>query len=97
MTDLFDDFYSYLSNIRNGIFFSYQKNVIYDTIDKLLSPFRKILNIITKIVLAILSINIYFILLILCIILLAVTGSLESSTKARKRKRKRKRSECVVF
>jgi hypothetical protein len=99
MTDLFDDFYSYLSNIRNGIFFSYQKNVIYDTIDKLLSPFRKILNIISKIVLAILSINIYFILLILGIILLAVTGSLESSTKTtkRKRKRKRKRSDCVVF
>ena len=97
MTDLFDDFYSYLSNIRNGIFFSYQKNVIYDTIDKLLSPFRKILNIISKIVLAILSINIYFILLILGIILLAVTGSLKSSTKTRKRKRKRKRSECVVF
>lgn len=56
MTDLLDDFYSYLSNIRNGIFFSYQTNVIYDIIDKLLSPIIKILNIIKKIVLAILSI-----------------------------------------
>ena len=48
MTALLDDFYSYLSNIRNGIFFSYQKNVIYDTINKLLSPLRKILIIIKK-------------------------------------------------
>ena len=55
MIALLDDFYSYLSNIRNGIFFSYQKNVIYDTINKLLSPLRKILNIIKKFVLAILS------------------------------------------
>ena len=89
MTDLFDDFYSYFFNIRNDIFFSYQKNVIYDTIDKLLSPLRKILNIIKKIVLAILSIIIYFILLILFIIFMR----LELSTKTRKRKR----SECVVF
>ena len=93
MTDLLDDFYSYLSNIRNGIFFSYQTNVIYDIIDKLLSPIIKILNIIKKIVLAILSIIAYFILLILTIILFLYIVIGESS----KKRRKKKRTECVVF
>ena len=92
MTDLLDDFYSYFSNIRNGIFFSYQTNVIYDIIDKLLSPIIKILNIIKKIVLAILSIIAYFILLILTIILFPYIVIGESSKKKR-----RKKSKCVVF
>ena len=87
MTALLDDFYSYLSNIRNGIFFLYQNNVIYDTIDKLLSPLRKILNIIKKFVLAILS----FISDIL--IFLAEIRKLQNSTLTRKRKR----CECIVF
>ena len=89
MTALLDDFYSYLSNIRNCIFFSYQNNVIYDTVDKLLSPIRKILITIKKIVLAILSIIINFILNILSF--LAVIYGLANSIKTRKR------SECIVF
>jgi len=99
ITELFDDFYSYLCNIRNGIFFSYQKNVIYDTIDKLLSPFRKIfrkiVNIIKKIVLKVLSVIIYFILLISYILFLP--GMIDSGKSTKTRRRRRKGSGCVVF